>query len=75
MSKNYTMSKFIKRNILDTISKKFNYDPVECLPYLKETKKEIASLDSFVDDSIKLFKHQKKTQKTTIVGNETSESY
>ena len=30
MSKNYTMSKFIKRNILDTISKKFNYDPVEC---------------------------------------------
>tara|TARA_Y100001938_G_C8081556_1_gene429476 strand:- start:2159 stop:2332 length:174 start_codon:yes stop_codon:yes gene_type:complete len=57
MNKEIGMKVFLKNNILDCISKKYEYSP-ECLPFLKKTKKEIKEVDAFLEETILFFEQK-----------------
>lgn len=48
MGSNIKMGKFLETNILDTISRKYKYDPTRSLPYLDEIEKQLHEVQSLV---------------------------
>jgi|14BtaG_2_1085337.scaffolds.fasta_scaffold04346_12 hypothetical protein len=48
MSSNIKMGKFLERNILDTISRKYKYEPNRSLIYLNEVEKQLEQVKELV---------------------------
>ena len=48
MGTNIKMAKFLETNILDTISRKYKYDPTRSLPYLDEIAKQLREVQSLI---------------------------
>jgi len=51
MATNIKMGKFLKTNILDTVSRKYKYDPTRSLPYLEEITQQLKDVQSFIDET------------------------
>ena len=51
MGTNLKMGKFIKTNVLDTISRKYKYDPDRSLVYLKEITAQLLEVQALVDET------------------------
>ena len=51
MATNINMGKFLKSNVLDTISKKYKFDPERSLPYLIEITRQLQQVQDLVDET------------------------
>jgi len=51
MATNIKMGKFLKTNILDTVSRKYKYDPTRSLPYLEEITEQLKEVQFFIDET------------------------
>ena len=51
MVTNIKMGKFLKTNVLDTISRKYKYDPERSLPYLKEITEQLLEVQALVNET------------------------
>jgi DNA repair ATPase RecN len=51
MGTNIKMAKFLKTNVLDTISRKYKYDPERSLDYLKEIREQLLEVIVVVDET------------------------
>jgi hypothetical protein len=51
MATNIKMGKFLKQNVLDTISIKYKYDPSRSLPYLKEIQEQLVEVQDLVKET------------------------
>lgn len=51
MATNIKMGKFLKTNILDTVSRKYKYDPTRSLPYLEEITEQLKQVQILVDET------------------------
>jgi hypothetical protein len=51
MATNIKMGKFLKTNILDTVSRKYKYDPTRSLPYLEEITEQLKQVQVLVDET------------------------
>lgn len=48
---NIKMGKFLKQNVLDTISRKYKYNPERTLPYLKEISTQLKEVQELIDET------------------------
>lgn len=53
MGTNIKMGNFLKQNVLDTISRKYKYNPERSLPYLKEIQKQLVEVQDLVKETTK----------------------
>ena len=51
MGTNIKMGKFLKQNVLDTISRKYKYDPKRTLPYLKEMTTQLKEVQDLINET------------------------
>lgn len=51
MGTNIKMGKFLKQNVLDTISRKYKYNPERSLPYLKEISTQLKEVQELIDET------------------------
>jgi hypothetical protein len=51
MGTNIKMGKFLETNILDTISRKYKYDPTRSLPYLDEITEQLKQVQVLVNET------------------------
>lgn len=51
MATNIKMGKFLKQNVLDTISRKYKFNPERSLPYLKEISTQLKEVQELVDET------------------------
>ena len=51
MATNITMGKFLKQNVLDTISRKYKFNPERSLPYLKEISTQLKEVQELIDET------------------------
>jgi hypothetical protein len=51
MATNIKMGKFLKTNILDTVSRKYKYDPTRSLIYLNEITEQLKEVQVLVDET------------------------
>ena len=51
MATNIKMGKFLKQNVLDTISRKYKYNPERSLPYLKEISTQLKEVQELIDET------------------------
>lgn len=51
MGTNIKMGKFLKQNVLDTISRKYKYNPERTLPYLKEISTQLKEVQELIDET------------------------
>jgi hypothetical protein len=56
------LNEFLKRNILETISKHYNFKP-DCLGYLEQTKSQLHESVGFVNATIEVMKRIKKEER------------
>ena len=50
---NLKMGKFLKKNILDTISKKYNYSPDQSIKYLKDISEQLLEVQVLISETKK----------------------
>jgi hypothetical protein len=50
---NLKMGKFLKKNILDTISKKYNYSPDQSVKYLKDISEQLLEVQVLISETKK----------------------
>ena len=50
---NLKMGKFLKKNILDTISKKYNYSPDQSIKYLKDISEQLLEVEVLIRENKK----------------------
>tara|TARA_B100000780_G_C20964443_1_gene385019 strand:- start:189 stop:425 length:237 start_codon:yes stop_codon:yes gene_type:complete len=53
MGTNIKLGKFLKSNVLDTISRKYKYCPERSLPYLEEVTVQLLEVQALVDETTK----------------------
>jgi DNA repair ATPase RecN len=51
MATNIKMGKFLKQNVLDTISRKYKFNPERSLPYLKEISTQLKEVQELIDET------------------------
>ncbi len=51
MATNIKMGKFLKQNVLDTISRKYKYNPERSLPYLKEISIQLKEVQELINET------------------------
>ena len=51
MATNIKMGKFLKQNVLDTISRKYKFNPERSLPYLKEISTQLKEVQELIDQT------------------------
>ena len=51
MATNIKMGKFLKQNVLDTISRKYKFNPERSLPYLKEISTQLKEVKELIDET------------------------
>jgi hypothetical protein len=51
MATNIKMGKFLKQNVLDTISIKYKFNPERSLPYLKEISTQLKEVQELIDET------------------------
>jgi len=51
MGTNIKMGKFLKQNVLDTISRKYKYNPERSLPYLKEISIQLKEVQELINET------------------------
>lgn len=50
---NLKMGKFLKKNILDTIAKKYNYSPDQSIRYLKDISEQLVEVQVLISETRK----------------------
>jgi len=51
MATNIKMGKFLKQNVLDTISRKYKFNPARSLPYLKEISTQLKEVQELINET------------------------
>ena len=51
MATNIKMGKFLKQNVLDTISRKYKFNPERSFPYLKEISTQLKEVQELIDET------------------------
>ena len=51
MATNIKMGKFLKQNVLDTISRKYKFNPERSLPYLKEISTQLKEVQELINET------------------------
>lgn len=51
MGTNIKMGNFLKQNVLDTISRKYKFNPERSLPYLKEISTQLKEVQELIDET------------------------